>query len=142
MNTATEQKPPRVLLDTNIMVSALVFGGKPFQILSLALERKIQVVTSAVLLAELMDVVNKKFPLSRKDLRLFEKQAKKTFEVVDPKESLHVLKDDSDNRVLEAAVEGNCRCIVTGDKELLELKPYRDIKIVTPAEFLKLSKIS
>lgn len=137
MNIATAQNPLRVLLDTNIIVSALVFGGKPLQILSLALERKIHVVTSAVLLAELADVVNKKFPLSREDLRLFEKQAKKTFEFVDPKESIRILEDDPDNRVLEAAVEGKCSYVVTGDKELLDLKEFKKIKIVTATEFIK-----
>ena len=137
MNIATAQKPLRVLLDTNIIVSALVFGGKSFQILSLALERKIHVVTSAVLLAELVDVVNKKFPLSREDLRLFEKQAEKTFEFVDPKESIRILEDDPDNRVLEAAVEGKCSYVVTGDKELLDLKEFKKIKIVTATEFVK-----
>lgn len=140
MNIATAQKPLRVLLDTNIIVSALVFGGKPSQILSLALERKIHVVTSAVLLAELVDVVNKKFPLSREDLRLFEKQAKKTFEIVNPKKQTNVLKDSADNRVLEAALEGSCDYIVTGDKELLDLKSFKDTKIITPAEFLKVIK--
>lgn len=140
MNIATAQKPLSVLLDTNVIVSALVFGGKPFQILSLALERKIHVVTSAVLLAELADVINKKFPLAREDLRLFEKQAKKTFKFVDPKESIDILEDDPDNRVLEAALEGKCNLIITGDNELLELTKFKDIKIITPGDFLQTYK--
>ena len=78
-----------------------------------------------------------KFPLSREDLRLFEKQAEKTFEFVDPKESIRILEDDPDNRVLEAAVEGKCSYVVTGDKELLDLKEFKKIKIVTATEFVK-----
>lgn len=138
MSTVMAKVLPRVLLDTNILISALVFGGRPFKILSLALERKIQVVTSVILFAELVDVINKKFPLSLADLNLFEKQAKKTFEFVNPKEVINIVSDDDDNRVLEAAFEGECNYIVTGDKELLDLGEFKEIKVVTATDFVKL----
>ena len=136
MNIATEGKPQRVLLDANVIVSALVFGGKPGHILALLLEKKFCVISSPILFAEIEDVINKKFPLSSEDLRLFRKQTQKTFEIVNPKETISLLKDDSDNRVLEAAVEGKCQYIITGDKELLSLGKFKGVKIVKVAEFL------
>jgi len=136
MNTATEGKPQRVLLDTNVVVSALVFGGKPGHILSLLLEKKFRAIASPILFAEIEDVINKKFPLSGEDLRLFRKQTQKTFEIVNPKETISLLKDDADNRILEAAVEGKCQYIITGDKELLSLREFKGIKIVRVTEFL------
>lgn len=138
MNTATAKVPQRVLLDTNILVSAIVFGGKPGKALNLTLDGAFKVVTSVVLWAELVDVINKKFPLSQQDLALFQKQALKTFEVVHPKLAIDILHDSADNRVLEAAVEGRCDFIVTGDKELLTQHSYKKIKILTCDEFLKL----
>lgn len=50
---------------------------------------------------------------------------------------MNVTKDKDDNRVLEAAVEGGCQFVITGDKELLELKKYKKIQILTAEEFLE-----
>ena len=136
MNIATEGKPQRALLDTNVIVSALVFGGKPGHILALSLEKRFHVITSPILLAEIEDVINKKFPLSGEDLRLFRKQTQKTFGIVNPKKTISLLKDDADNRVLEAAVEGRGQYIITGDKELLSLGKFKGIRIIRVAEFL------
>jgi len=141
MNTVTVKNLLRVLLDTNILISAVVFGGKPDEVLSLALEGKFGVVISPILSVELLDVVNKKFPLSKNDFRLLERQLKSTFEIVNPTESIDILKDTADNRVLEAAIEGKCDYIVTGDKELLRLKVFEGVKIVTAERFLDELKI-
>src|SRR3989344_893282 len=141
MNTVTVKNLLRVLLDTNILISAVVFGGKPDEVLSLALEGKFVVVISPILSVELLDVVNKKFPLSKNDFRLLERQLKSTFEIVNPTESIDILKDTADNRVLEAAIEGKCDYIVTGDKELLRLKVFEGVKIVTAERFLDELKI-
>lgn len=133
-----EKNPIRVVLDTNILVSALVYGGNPKKVFLLALSKQIRVVTSPVLQAELTDIIAKKFPLSLKNINLLKKQIRSTFITVQPSRSIAIVRDDDDNRVLEAAVEGGCDYIVTGDKDLLELKSYQDIKIITAAEFLKL----
>lgn len=130
----------RVVVDTNILVSAIVYGGKPQYILNLIVERKIQAVTSFILLAELLEVLSKKFPLSTSDLNSVETQVKQNFIIIAPKSTLKVIRDDTDNRVLEAAVEGNCQYIITGDKDLLELSKYKNIKIITVSEFLEAIK--
>ncbi|MBI2040464.1 putative toxin-antitoxin system toxin component, PIN family [Candidatus Microgenomates bacterium] len=59
---------PRVVLDTNVIISAIGYGGKPGKILLLALEEKIQGVTSEVLLAEVREILIKKLSLSFSDL--------------------------------------------------------------------------
>lgn len=136
MNTGTAGNPVRVVLDTNILTSALVYGGKPKKILRLALEKRIQVVTSSMLQAELTDIIAKKFPLSLEDMYLLKTEMQKSFVVVNPRIALDVARDNDDNRVLEAAVEGNCDFIITGDQDLLDLGGYKNIKIVTSAGFL------
>src|SRR3989338_2400664 len=130
----------KVLLDTNILVSAIVFGGKPEQILHLILEEEFLAITSPVLLAELKEVLNKKFPTRETDFKLTIKNIEEIFKTIQPKKTINILNDNDDNRVLEAAIEGNCKYIVTGDKELLSLKSYQGVKIVTAGEFLKLAK--
>lgn len=128
----------KVILDTNIIISAIGFGGKPRQILELALQKKIRGVTSSILMAELEDVLNKKFPLLSDQFERINKLIRKRFIVVKPKESVHILKDDDDNRVLEAAFEGHCKYIVTGDKELLDLGIYQKIIILNSDKFHKI----
>jgi len=137
MSTGTAVNPVKVTLDTNIIISSLGFGGKPRKILELALDNKIKGVTSPILLAELEDVIIKKFPKLADHFELINKKIKKKLKVVRPKEAINILKKDKDdNRVLEAAVEGKCQYIITGDKELLELGSYQKIKILTASQFL------
>lgn len=127
-----------VVLDTNILVSALVFGGNPEEILKLALTKKISAVTSLFLLAELTEILSKKFSFDEKKTLLVVRKIKNTFQVVYPKKEITVLKDNNpDNRVLEAAFEGDCSHIITGDKELLALKKFKNIKILNAKDFLE-----
>lgn len=129
-------KKLRAVLDTNIIVSGVIYRGKPRQVLDLSLEENIEVFTSPILLAELAEASTKKFSLTPEQIALTEKEIKDVFRIVYPTKTLHIQKDEDDNRVLEAAVEGNCNYVVTGDKELLDLGNYKGIKILTADEFL------
>jgi len=132
-----KKNPVKVLIDTNVLLSALGFGGIPRQILLLVIQRKIKAIISPILMAEIHEVVSKKFPLIADKLPIIEKKIKKLFTIVHPKRSLKVVRDIDDNRVLEAALEEKCKYVITGDSDLLELKNYKDITIVTPREFLE-----
>ena len=128
---------PRVVLDTNVIVSALLYGGNPEKIFDLVFYSAIHAVSSPTLISELLEVLSKKFHFSDEKLKYTEKKVKDFFTVVRPKKTISILKDKADNRVLEAAIEGKCSYIITGDKGLLQLASFKDIKIVTAAEFLK-----
>lgn len=130
------KSPVKVVLDTNILISSLGFGGKPRQVLSLVIDGQIIALTSPVLLAELQEVINKKFPLLRENLELLLKEIEEIFVIIQPKEILKITQDEDDNRVLEAAYEGKCDYIITGDKELLSLGSFKKIKILTANQFL------
>lgn len=129
MNTA------RVVLDTNIIISALLFGGKPRTMLKLVVTKRIIALSSPPLLAELLDVLAKKFSFPKKALKIVEQKIKKSFKIVHPAKAIHVL-NSPDDRVLEAALEGNYDYIITGDKELLELRSFHNIKVVNAHQFL------
>lgn len=132
------KKVARVVLDTNILISGVVFGGKPREILEMAKTRVIQGVISQILLAELGEVLSKKFDYPKSRVLQINRKMKKIFNVVYPVESINIVRDDDDNRVLEAAVAGGCDYIVTGDEDLLVLKKYKNIKVLTPGEFLEI----
>lgn len=128
----------RVVLDTNILVSALIFEGKPRTLLELALKKNIIVCISKPLLAELQEILLIKFEFSEQRVKQIERKLTKAFRLVYPKKQIKVVRDSDDNKVLEAAIEGKCQYIITGDKDLLDLMTYKRIKILKANEFINL----
>jgi len=126
----------KLLLDTNILVSAVISKGNPWKILTGILSEEYIGVTSPQLLAEFSDIFHKKFPLNIPEYEYIEEQIKTDFETVNPEIPLDIVRDSSDNKVLEAAISGSCNFIVTGDKDLLILKKYKKIRILNPTDFL------
>ena len=130
------KNPLKVVLDTNVLISAIVFGGKPEQIVKRVQEGSITPVITPILVAELTEILIKKFHFTTDKIMLVEELIKENFEVVHPSQIVHVLSDEDDNRVLEAALKGDCNYIVTGDNDLLDLKLYKNIMVITPTNFL------
>jgi putative PIN family toxin of toxin-antitoxin system len=128
---------PRAVLDTNVVVSGLGWGGSPATILDAVSDGRIVLVTSPPLLAELRRVLGypKLAKVIRGGVQLADLVAASGV-VVDPSDVLAVVSDESDNRVLEAAVEGAADYIVSGDVHLLELGSFRSIPIMRPAAFV------
>ena len=136
-----EKLLPKVVLDTNVLISALVYGGKPEQVYNFIFDKRIRAVISPILAAELADTLIKKFTFDQVRVKQLEKIMKKHFTLVYPKITLRaVLGDEDDNRVLEAAVEGQCQFIISGDRDLLDLATFKRIRILTPTQFLNLIK--
>jgi len=130
----------RAVLDTNVLIGALLFpGGMTDKALSLCLAGTARLVTSEVLLAELYGVLSEKFGVSAKDGRAAVSFIRSVAEVVTPGIVLDVVKaDPDDNAVLECAVWAEVDVVVTGDKaHLLPLKAFRGIPILTPRQFVE-----
>ena|SRR5260370_26485868 len=133
----------RVVLDTNVYVSALMFGGLPGSLLDLAFLRSFTLIISPALLEELDEKLRAKFGVPAEDAALVRARLEKVAEVVQPRESLSVIADDpDDNGVLECAVEGEADVIVSGDRHLLKLARYQGILIVTVRQFMESTEIS
>jgi len=131
----------RVVLDTNIFISDILNGGKPREVVELIYSEQIKGVISPAILTELQETLIKKFKFLKEAVLDIEKEIEESFELVYPKLTIAILEDNPDNRVLEAAIEGKCYFIVTGDNDLLRLKEYKRIKIITPHQFLYAIKI-
>jgi uncharacterized protein len=127
----------RVVADTNVLVSALIFpGGAPEEAYRLALEGEIELVTSRPLLAELGRVLTGNFGWETGRAEDAVAQIVRMAEIVDPKETVaDVEADPADNRVLEAAAAGGVDAIVSGDRHLLELTSWRGIAVKSLAAF-------
>lgn len=125
----------RVVFDTNVLVSALNFpGGAPEAAYRLVLERRIDLVTSPTPLAELARVLADKFGWDGARVQDAISQVIRLATVLTPTRVVtEILEDPSDDRVLEAAEEGAVDAIVSGDRHLLKLGFWQDIRIIGPA---------
>lgn len=127
----------RVVLDTNVLVSAFVFpGGPPEAVYRQVLSGKLAIIVSRPLLAELGRVLVDKFDWDPAYAEEVVAQLVRIGDLVEPREAVDdIAEDPDDNRVLEAAAEGDADLIVSGDRHLLALGSWRDIPVVKPAEF-------
>jgi len=127
----------RVVFDTNILVSALVFpGGHGDAALRRIIAGTDQLMMSRAILDELLEVLSRKFARDAEELAHVAVFFSELALVVTPKRRLRVVRDDSDNRILECAIAGRADAIVTGDKALLALKNFRGIPVVTLRSYL------
>jgi putative PIN family toxin of toxin-antitoxin system len=140
MNFGKKNPEVKVVLDTNIYVSAILFGGNPEKIRKLSKDKKIEVLISEAIVAEMAEVLRKKFNWESWQISQIIDEIREAATLVIPHQILSVIKrDEDDNRILECALEGNAQYIISGDKRhLLPLKDYRGMKILSPSEFLKL----
>jgi uncharacterized protein len=128
----------RVVLDTNVYISALMFGGLPGSLLDLAMLRSFTLLISPALLEELDEKLREKFGVSAADAALVRARLENAAEVVEPRETLKVIAEDpDDNRVLECAAESGADVIVSGDRHLLKLAKYQGTSIVTVRQFME-----
>lgn len=133
-----EKNPPRVVIDSNVVISGLVFGGTPYIVLLLVVSGQIQSVVSRVILSEIEEAFERKFSLSLEDKELtIHEYTQESIKVELGGEEVNIARDKDDNKIIETAVEGNCQYIVSGDKDLLVLKNYKNIKILSPKDFLE-----
>jgi putative PIN family toxin of toxin-antitoxin system len=129
----------RIVCDTNVLISGILFGGHARQILLLASRGKITNFISDDILNEAKNILLRpKFKLSLQQVVAIIALFRDTFEIVYPLQLHKVVKSDpDDDRILDAAVEAQVEIIVSGDKHLRSLELWRGIRILTPAEFVK-----
>lgn len=130
----------RVVFDTNIFISAVIFGGNPRQCLELAREGKIRLFCSKSILLELAKKLKEKFLWEDEDIKEVILGISEFAQIVEPKIKIDIIKQDPpDNRILEAALEAKVDYIISGDKKhLLSLKKFESIPIISANEFLKM----
>jgi uncharacterized protein len=129
----------KVVLDTNVLVSGVFFGGPPHKILEAWRDGKIQLLLSPSILDEYQKVMRElavQFPGVKVEALI-------DFiivhsEIILPLSLPPIIQaDPSDDKFLECAVAGEAACIVTGDKHLLKLLKFREISILRPREFVE-----
>jgi|SRR3989344_3184249 len=128
----------KVILDTNILISALGWKGNPNQVFSRIVNGEVDFIISDEQFAELAEALEyPKFQFTEEQKSRFKSLILEIATFVKPIEKIDSIKNDpDDNIILEAAIAGKVDYIVTGDPDLLELKEFRGIRIVKAREFL------
>jgi putative PIN family toxin of toxin-antitoxin system len=131
----------RVVLDTNIFVSALILpGSRAEEALARVIEGTDRLILSKPILDELLGVLARKFSRDREELAQVAVWLGDLAEWARPARRLSVTADEADNRILECALAGTAEVIVTGDRGLLQLGSFEGIRIVTLREHLSSTK--
>lgn len=135
----------RVVFDTNALISAYGFGGKPQQCLDLAFLDEIELLTSWAAIEELhrvMEYDRLPFDETDRDEIIAELVTLPNSSVITPEITVNeVDRDPDDDKFLECAVAGDADFIISGDEHLLTISSYENIEIVTADEFLTRSSI-
>jgi len=132
----------RVVLDTNVIVSAVLLAGSiPRRAFDKALDEG-KILISEPILLELVEVFSRKklnkYFAEEERMRFLVALLKET-ELIEVTEVITDCRDAKDNKVLELAVNGKAHYIISGDDDLLVLNPFREILILRPREFLNIS---
>lgn len=127
----------RIVVDTNVVISALVFGGAPRSVLDLAAAGLCECCFSRPIRDEAKRVLIQKFGWAEVRAEAALTTLSSWFKEIKPTEKLAVIKDDpDDDRIVECAVASGAQFIISGDRHLLLLGNFRSIRIMTVREFL------
>ncbi len=132
--------PARIVVDTNVLVSGLLFGGVPGRLIELGAQGRLQIIATRAILQEYIRVLAyPKFKLTKAEIRgLLDEVILPLVEAVRVDAVPAVIgADHSDDEFLAAAAAGSVEAIISGDRHLLALKTYQGIPIETAAEFLR-----
>ncbi len=126
-----------VVLDTNVLISAIFFDGLPRTVFRRALRGEVRNVLSPAILHEVGEVLRRpKFHLSPEQVAAMVQLLRDSFEIVYPRRVPRgVVRDADDHVILAAACSAEAEYVITGDRDLLVLGEWEGIRIVSPAEF-------
>lgn len=124
----------RILLDTNVLISSILFRGVTRTLLARAIRGELDLVTSPALVDELEEILVRRFDLPPELGRAIRTELEALAEIVVPADVPAVSRDPDDDRVLAAGVLGEVEAIVTGDGDLLVLETHDAVAIIRPAE--------
>ncbi|MEO7273201.1 MAG: putative toxin-antitoxin system toxin component, PIN family [Vicinamibacterales bacterium] len=128
----------RVTADSNVIISAFNWGGKPARLVDMARHGRIELAVSEPIVNEIARILEGKLKWSSEDVADARRRIARFTTLVSPTEAVDAITaDPTDNRILECAVAAGSEVIVSGDRHLLTLASFRGMTVMTVAEFLQ-----
>ena len=126
----------RIVVDTNVIISGVFFGGAPREILKAVITSKVTACATAEIVDEYLEIVDEM--ISRKQgtiNRNILSPLIRSLEMIEPRTQVEVPRDPDDDKFLGCAKDAKALYIVSGDKDLLVLERFENIEIITAREF-------
>ncbi len=128
----------RIVIDTNVVASAIFFGGRPAELIRLVLSRSIDAIATEEILEEYHETIDYLFEKYKgKPIHFSITPLLSSMEIIQSVSDVKVCRDPDDDKFISCALDGACLYIVSGDKDLLTLKSYEGVRIVTVSEFFQ-----
>ena len=126
----------RVVLDTNVIISATFFGGLPLKILDAALDEKFIVCGNGEIVEEYLDTASEMVAKRKGHIdKIIFSQLMENIELIEPVSSVKICRDPDDDKFINCAIDAKAIYIVSGDNDLLSIAKYDNIEILTVREF-------
>jgi putative PIN family toxin of toxin-antitoxin system len=134
-----KEKTLTVVLDTNVLVSALLFKGELSRLVDLWKKDNIIPVFSRETFGEFRTVLGyPKFSLTGQEIKmLIEEEVLPFFEIIEITEKVRICRDPDDNKFIACAVSASAKFVISGDRDLLDVGKYKSVRIISASEFLR-----
>ena len=125
------------VFDTNVLIAAIITEGICSKLLHRARAGEFSLISCPFIMKELRRILSKKFRLSQEESALaMEPISGAISQVIEHNIKIaNICRDASDDNIIACAVAAKADYLVSGDSDLLEIKSYKDIKIITPRDF-------
>jgi len=130
----------KIVLDANIFISSFFWGGNPRLLLERVIKKQDELYISKEILVEIEEVIGRpKFHAGKDEIEYFVRSIEEIANKVVIKNKIkNGSRDKKDNKYIECALTAGADCIISGDTHLLEIKNYKNIKIINAKEYLEL----
>lgn len=126
----------KIVVDTNVLISGVFFGGYPRKILSSVVNKGITACATTEIVIEYEEIVQEMIERKQGHInRAILTPLIQAMEIIEPISHIEICRDPDDDKFLECAKDSRALYIVSGDKDLLVLKKYENIQIITAKEF-------
>lgn len=126
----------KIVIDTNVLISGVFFGGFPRKILSAVIGQKIIACATAEIINEYEEIVQEMINRKQGHInKAISSPLIKAMEIIEPVTHVEICRDPDDNKFLECAKNSHALYIVSGDKDLLVIGQFENVQIVTAKDF-------
>lgn len=130
------ETPVRIVIDTNVVVSGIFFGGAPRQVIEAVLNRRADAFASVEIITEyqrvILEMIEGKHGRLNVDLM---SPIVAAMHIIEPQSKVEISRDRDDDKFLACAKDAKCMYVVSGDKDLLVLERFESVEIITAREF-------
>ena len=128
----------RIVLDSNIIISSIFWRGKPYDVMKNCILGQYQLIISKEIIDETTNKLRTKFKFPEEKIQELVDILLTYSQLIEPTSKVEIVRDKKDNKIINCALDGRADYIVTGDKDLLELKEFKDTKIITAKQVLEI----